>query len=193
MNVNISELPSAWTGHYDFAQWLVEELKPTVTVDLGVDYGYSLFALAMPEIGKVYGVDSFEPVGYYTQHTNNYQVVMNFKERYNFKHVEVIKGFFDQVAETWTQRIQILHIDGNHTFESVTDDWKNWYPFVDAGGIVLMHDVISFPEVGQYYNNIDIPKAYFPHSAGLGIASTDAALIDKISKTFNNCILGNIA
>jgi len=56
MNVNISELPSAWTGHYDFAQWLVEELKPTVTVDLGVDYGYSLFALAMPEIGKVYGV-----------------------------------------------------------------------------------------------------------------------------------------
>ena len=41
-----NEKPSAWTGHRYFAKWLVETLRPEITVDLGVDYGHSTFYLA---------------------------------------------------------------------------------------------------------------------------------------------------
>jgi hypothetical protein len=33
--------------------WLVQALMPLVTVDLGVDYGYSTFCFALPVIGEV--------------------------------------------------------------------------------------------------------------------------------------------
>jgi predicted O-methyltransferase YrrM len=47
-------------GHEDFAVRLVEHLKPKVVVDLGVDYGFSTFAFALPNIGTVYGIDWFQ-------------------------------------------------------------------------------------------------------------------------------------
>ena len=33
--------------------WLVQATMPLVTVDLGVDYGYSTFCFALPAIGEV--------------------------------------------------------------------------------------------------------------------------------------------
>ena len=56
----LSELSTAWKGHELFALWLVSFLNPKVTVDLGVDYGYSTFVLAKKNTGIVYGIDSFE-------------------------------------------------------------------------------------------------------------------------------------
>ena len=55
-------IPSAWgdgnvQGHVLFVDWLINEMQPKVTVDLGIDYGYSLIALAHNNPGKVYGID----------------------------------------------------------------------------------------------------------------------------------------
>ena len=52
--------PTAGEGHGNFAINLTEALKPKVTVDLGVDYGFSTFCFAVLGFGKVYGIDSFE-------------------------------------------------------------------------------------------------------------------------------------
>lgn len=185
-------LQSAWVGHANFAEWLVNRVQPKVTVDLGVDYGFSLFALASPKIGTVYGIDSFEADAHAGHHEDNYDVVMEFKEKHNFDNVEVIKGWFSDIAQTWDKPIDILHIDGLHTLEAVTEDWNNWSKFVPDTGVIIMHDVISFPELGAFYNQIQVPKAYFEHSAGLGIAVKDEKLLEDIVKQFPNCKLGNI-
>ena len=56
----ITSKPTAWEGHGNFAIQLTDIMKPKVTVDLGVDYGFSTFCFALLGKGKVYGIDSFE-------------------------------------------------------------------------------------------------------------------------------------
>jgi predicted O-methyltransferase YrrM len=186
-------LQSAWVGHEKFAEWLVNRIQPEVTVDLGVDYGFSLFALALPKIGTVYGIDSFEADVHAGHHEDNYDVVMNFKEKHNFTNVEVVKGWFSEVAKTWDKPIDILHIDGLHTYAAITEDWTNWSKFVKPTGVIIMHDVISFPELTSFFNNnVLARKAFFAHSAGLGIAVMDEQLLQDILTEFPNCIAGNI-
>lgn len=36
----------------------------------------------------------------------------------------------------------ILFIDGDHTYEGVTNDLKNYAPLVKDGGVIIMHDVL---------------------------------------------------
>ena len=49
-----------WRDHRLCAASWRRRTEPETVVDLGVDYGYSTFCFALPEIGHVYGIDSFE-------------------------------------------------------------------------------------------------------------------------------------
>ena len=42
----IEEISSAVKGHRVFFEWLVEHMRPTTIVELGVDRGYSTFVFA---------------------------------------------------------------------------------------------------------------------------------------------------
>lgn len=181
----LNNTPSAWLGHRDFAIWLVKQLNPKVTVDLGVDYGHSTFMLAAPDIGKVYGVDCFdgdEHAGF----RNTYDYVNHIKNLYKFDNTTFIKGYFDKVAETWTQQIDILHIDGLHTYDAVKYDYATWCKFLKDDSVILFHDVESFKDtVGKFFNELDLYKCQFDHSAGLGVASKNPDIIKLIATTFN--------
>ena len=190
--LELYNLQTAWSGHEEFAMWLVEKLQPKTSVDLGVDYGFSLFALAMPRIGEVYGIDSFEPDIHAGVHSDNYNVVMNFKNKHQFDNVHIIKGWFSEISKIWSKPIDILHIDGLHTYDAITEDWNNWQKFVTNNGITIMHDVVSFPELGKFYNEINLPKAWFQHSYGLGIVTNNEELLIEIKRKFPNLNLGNI-
>ena len=52
-------------------------------------------------------------------------------------------------------------------------------------GVILFHDTISNPNgVGIFFSQLEVPKVNFTNSAGLGVASNDAELIEEIKKTF---------
>jgi len=176
---------SAWVGHREFAIWLVKQMNPEVTVDLGVDYGHSTFILAAPDIGKVYGIDSFEG----DEHAgtrDTYSYVNYTKNFFNFDNTTFIKGYFDKVAETWTQKIDILHIDGLHTYDAVKYDYETWKQFLKDDSVILFHDVEAFKDsVGKFFNELDLHKCQFDHSAGLGVASKNPKIINLIKDTFN--------
>ena len=42
----IEEISSAARGHRAFFEWLVEHMRPSTIVELGVDRGYSTFVFA---------------------------------------------------------------------------------------------------------------------------------------------------
>jgi hypothetical protein len=177
-------LTDAWKGHFDFARWSVNRLQPTTTVDLGVDLGFSTFSFAIDEIGTVYGVDWFKGDAH-AGFRDSYDFVMQVKNVYEFDNVEIIKSDFNDLAKTWDKSIDILHIDGYHTYDAVKNDYETWSPFVREGGLIMMHDTHSFPDdVGRFFNEIDLPKLNFSHSHGLGVVSTDAALIEEIRVAF---------
>lgn len=181
----VEHISSAWWGHKGFALWLVDYMKPKVTVDLGVDYGYSTFVFAYKNPNPVYGVDSFEG-DVHAGIRNTYDFAMDVKTKHNFNNLTFIKGYFDDVASTWDKKIDLLHIDGLHTYDAVKHDFETWTKFLSDDGIILFHDTISFPnDVGRFFNEIPLPKVNFVHSAGLGVASRNEALIDKIAEVFN--------
>lgn len=182
---DIEQLPSAWKGHRTFANWLTKKLNPSVTVDLGVDYGYSLFSLAESSPGTVYGIDSFEGDAHAGFHEDAYDVVKNVIRENNISNIVLIKDYFENAAKYWNHKIDILHIDGLHTYEAAKNDFQTWTPFLrDNNSVVIMHDTVSFEGVRAVYEEANMYKTMFLHSAGLGVLSHNKEFIDLVNETF---------
>lgn len=179
----INTLPSAWTGHKDFANWLVKRMQPKITVELGVDYGFSLFCLAVDNPGQVYGVDLFEGDAHAGGRDPAQQqaAVEKFRDDNGFTNVTVIKNKFSEVAATWTEKVDILHIDGLHHYDSVKEDYETWAPHLHEKSVILFHDTSAFPDgPGKFFLEQTLPRANFTHSAGLGVMTADQELLDAI-------------
>lgn len=182
-------IPSAWgsgdvTGHVLFVDWLIQEMQPKITVDLGVDYGYSLIALAHNNPGAVYGVDGFEG-DEWTGVRDTFNYVDNNIKQLGFKNVSLIRGFFDDICEIWNHPIDILHIDGFHSYEAVKKDYDKWSKFVVDSGVIMFHDTNSHDArfgVKKFFEELDLPKFEFLEFEGLGIVSKDTNLIEKIKR-----------
>jgi hypothetical protein len=180
----LSGITSAWRGHKNFALWLVNRLRPAVTVELGVDFGFSSLCFAYPRVGQVYGVDSFqgdEHAGFRDTQSHVESAIRHLR----LGNVSLIKGYFSNVARGWSQYVDLLHIDGRHDYEDVREDFQAWFPFLSARGVVLMHDT-CVPHFGvrRFFDEIDMPKLNLWTSHGLGILSRDTALINEIALVF---------
>jgi len=58
-----------------------------------------------------------------------------------------------------TQSLDILFIDGDHTYEGVKRDFFAYSPLVRAGGVVAFHDIVEHPrdsgcEVARFWDEI---------------------------------------
>lgn len=182
----ITQIDSAWTGHYEFAQWLVERKKPETIVDLGVDYAFSTFTFALPNIGTVYGVDLFQG-DIHAGNRNTENLVLEMCGQLKLDNVVIINSDFNELAKTWDKPIDILHIDGYHTYDAVKNDYETWSKFVKEDGVILLHDTEVMGEgfgVGKFFSEINIPKTNFKQSSGLGVVSKDARLIEDIKQRF---------
>lgn len=176
---------SAWKGHFEFATWLTKKIKPDVIVELGVDYAHSTFSFAGAKIGHIYGIDSFEG-DVHAGIKNTFDIVTCFNEKLISEklinnNITFIKGYFNEVVKTFDKQIDILHIDGLHTYAAVKDDYESWVNKTHSNSIVLFHDVTSYPEsVGKLFSEIQTPKFYFSHSAGLGVLCSNEQLLTDI-------------
>lgn len=182
--------PSAWKENEKFAHWIVNRIQPEVTVELGVDWGYSLICLAEPGVGKVYGIDLWAPQHdpgsgssrAYSQIANNFEIC----KKEGLDNIELIRADLNEESETWDKPIDILHIDARHEYACVKNDYDKWHGHLRKGGVILFHDTNSFPnDVGKFFQEIDRPKTNFPNVNGLGVVSDDKILIDEIRSMFS--------
>ena len=103
--------------------------------------------------------------------------------------ITFIKGYFDDVVKTWEKPIDILHIDGLHTYEAAKNDFEKWSPLLKENGVILMHDtMVERFGVKDFFEEIDLPKTNFKHCNGLGVISKNAHLINEINKNFEEFI-----
>lgn len=166
-----------------------------MTVELGVDYGFSSFVFSAPGIGDVYGVDCFagdEHAGV----RDTYQEVLSRASELDLPNLHIVHGYFSEVAKTWHLPIDILHIDGRHRYEDVQEDFETWLPFVNPSGIVLLHDTaVQSGDFGvhRFFGELKLPKLNFIHSAGLGVVSRDAEVIRTINRERKVWFYGNSA
>jgi hypothetical protein len=180
----ISENDTAWYGHFEKAVNICNILKPKVIVDLGVDFGFSTFALAFLNTGEVYGLDNFEG----DEHAgakNTYSYVLNLKEQlknnFNIQNVHFIKGYFEDIVADWNKPIDLIHIDGLHTYDAVKNDFNVWKKFFHKGTVVLFHDTISYKkDVGKFFKELNGYKYNFEDWSGLGLWTMNEDLFRQI-------------
>jgi hypothetical protein len=117
-------------------------------VELGTHKGssYFTFCQAMKEgqiDGLCYAVDTFEGdahSGAYDESVFKEVISYNRENYHGFSYI--MRMLFNDAVNNFNEdSISLLHIDGLHTYDAVSEDFRNWFPKVAPGGIVLFHDV----------------------------------------------------
>jgi hypothetical protein len=174
-------MASAWWQHVPFAHWLVSVARPDMLVELGAHAGvsYAAFCQAVQRLGlatKCFAVDSWRG----DRHSGSYDAsVFEEFDRYHRAHFAsfstLIRARFDEALARFEDRsIDLLHIDGFHTYEAVRHDLESWLPKLSARGVVLFHDTNERSRdfgVWRYWEEIRerYPSFSFPHGHGLGV------------------------
>ena len=71
--------------------------------------------------------------------------------------------------------IDLLHIDGCHTYEMVKHDFDSWFPKMSPSGVIILHDTTERQENFGVYKLWEEIETRFPftlnfiHSHGLGL------------------------
>jgi glycosyltransferase involved in cell wall biosynthesis len=174
--------PDAWMGHLVFAAWLIKEFKPKNFVELGTHSGNSYFSFCQAVLEdnlstKCYAVDTWqgdEHAGYYDDD------IFKQVDAYNQEHFSgfsrLLRMTFDDAAAYFNEKsIDLLHIDGMHTYEAVKHDFETWLPKLASGAIVLFHDTnVRKDDFGVWKLWEELQDRYprnleFTHSHGLGV------------------------
>ena len=171
-----------WEGHRDFAYDLLQFVRPERLVELGSQYGCSLFTFCQAVRDfklntEINAVDMWSgDIGAEITGEEVYALVQKTAATYYPEvKLNLFQMCFDDARPSFADNsIDILHIDGGHTFEDVEHDFTTWLPKLKENGIVLFHDVYSPIDQGSCDHWEKTKKEYdcyfdFTHSCGLGI------------------------
>lgn len=170
-----------WVGHIPFAFMVTQMVRPDVFVELGTLGGssYCAFCQAVAELKlptRCFGVDTFEG----DEHTGRYgeEILADLRAfhdpRYGHFSQLVRSTFDDALSQFPDGSIDLLHIDGRHTYDAAKHDYETWRPKLSARGVALFHDTANRdPGYGVYKVWEEVrttgPSFNFPHYAGLGV------------------------
>ncbi|MFC1458338.1 glycosyltransferase [Microvirga arabica] len=173
--------PSAWWGHVPFAHWVVAAAQPRLVVELGTHHGVSYAAFCEAVLRnqlttRCIAVDTWlgdEHSGSYGQEV--YEDLHNFHDARYGSFSQLVRSSFDGALNFVADAsVDLLHIDGMHTYEAVRHDFEAWLPKLSKRGVVLFHDTVVrerdfgvwrlWAEVQELHPNFE-----FLHSHGLGV------------------------
>lgn len=173
--------PYSWAGHIPFAYLAISLIRPRQLVELGTHSGNSYLAFCQAVLvadvdTECFAVDTWEGDDHATQYGEEIYTALDsyHAPRYS-EFSRLLRKTFDEAAADFDdQGIDLLHIDGLHTYEAVKHDFETWLPKLSSRAVVLMHDISVtdrdfgvwryFEELGTRYRTFG-----FEHSNGLGI------------------------
>ncbi len=172
---------SPWAGHLTTAFWLTKAVRPRVFVELGTHTGnsYSAFCQAISWLGLpalAFAVDTWrgdDQTGFYEEDVFN--DLRAFNENHFAGFSKLLRTTFDEAHEYFDDgSVDLLHIDGLHTYEAVRHDFETWKNAASSSAVVIFHDTNGrgrdfgvwrlWRELAETY-----PAFEFHHSEGLGI------------------------
>jgi len=70
--------------------------------------------------------------------------------------IQAHRGFSYDLASSFTQPLDLLFVDGDHSWEGVTTDLKLYIPLMKENAILVMHDT-AYPPVRRALTEIVLP------------------------------------
>src|SRR5205823_9002003 len=134
---------------------LVRSMKPETCVEIGSARGKSAcyIGLALTENarGRLYAIDPHRQTDW-----NDANSPADTLEAFRAnvvalglsEHVIIVRSTSEEAARNWQSRIDLLFLDGDHSYDGVKRDWDLFVPYVKPFGIVVFHD--TGWELGQY-------------------------------------------
>lgn len=187
-----TDLGGPWSGHKYFAYDLIKHHAPKQVVELGTHLGCSLFSMAQAVKDfklntKLDAVDTWkgdEHAGFYPEEI--FKRVQEIRaEFYPKLKINLVRSTFGQAVKKYKNKsIDLLHIDGRHTYEDVKEDFETWFDKVSDDGIILFHDIsVRQWGFGIYKLWEELKKKYktieFGHSFGLGVLYKNPKMFDQ--------------
>lgn len=184
-------------GHAPFFFFLTEVIRPKKIVELGSMWGYSFFCFCqagerLEEKPHCYAIDLWE--GDINTGKYNNEVLENVKKhalKFDKSHTHIIQKSFDEAVKEFSDgSIDILFIDGFHTYDAVKNDFETWRSKVSDRGVILFHDICVEKEnfgVKRFWQEIktSYPSFEFHHDHGLGVLLYGSNPDEKLIKISN--------
>lgn len=176
---------SFWRDHTPFAYDIVEAIKPKLLVELGTYRGVSYFTFCQSVENHdldtlCYAVDTWQG-DEHANLTDRYdgsvfeQVTDHNRKHYSSFSYLLQMRFNEALSSFGESTIDLLHIDGYHTYDAVREDFTNWFDKVKPGGIILFHDITARVAenfgVWRFWEEFSprFESFAFHHSYGLGV------------------------
>jgi predicted O-methyltransferase YrrM len=145
---------------------LVQAIRPEVCVEIGSARGQSAcyvgMALKHAGRGHLYAIDPHEATAWNDSIGSNTLDDMrrNLASLDLDACVTIIRKYSDAAAKEWSRPIDLLFIDGDHSYEGVKRDWDLFAPHVRPFGMVVFHDTIweLNPDPGWSRADMGVPR-----------------------------------
>lgn len=175
-------MPTAWAGHEPFLFTLMEAMRPRRYVELGTHAGHSFFTACQHykshgDYGEAVAIDLWEgdhQAGFYDERVfEDFRTILR---QHYAACGRYIRGRFAEAATVFAPgSIDLLHIDGLHTYAAVREDYETWRPKLTEQGVVLFHDTSEYQSdfgVWQFFAEVQGEATEwfnFRHGHGLGV------------------------
>ncbi len=169
-----------WVGHIPFTFWLMKIAKPRRFVELGTHRGNSycamcqaVEALRLDAVGTA--VDTWTGDVHMCREEGILQELKDYHDPRYGDFSTLLRATFDEARQYFPEgSIDLLHIDGTHTYDAVRHDFELWRPTLSERGVVLFHDIEVRRDgfgVWRLWEELcrQYPAFSFVHSNGLGV------------------------
>lgn len=158
----LDPLTQGWFNHGAQMLALVERHRPRVCVELGSWQGASAIPVARAIRrwrGTLTCVDTWGG-DIHESHGTPWMLlhcVRNMTLAGVSGNLRLIPATTQDAAEWWTEPIDYLYVDADHSYDAVRDDLRAWVPHVKPGGLILGDDYghHSFPGVKTAWDEFE--------------------------------------
>jgi predicted O-methyltransferase YrrM len=129
--------------------WLVEDHAPRTVAEIGTYFGgtlYCLCRLAQPD-GTIASIDRCKGGGGYTDERAEEMQELFPREQQELHLIREdsrLPATLEQLKDVLHgAQLDLLFIDGDHSYEGVKSDFEMYSPLVGEGGMVVFHDILD--------------------------------------------------